>query len=149
MSLREHLVLVVELPAALVHGALVERREADAVELAREREVDHELQRLAGEPARFRGRRALLEPGRVDVAEVQHRQLLATASARRRRPERRGSASSTPASRMPSSSTRRSPITTTLRSLRRRAGGEQLGADLGADAGDVAEHEADGDWLVS
>ncbi len=41
-QVREHLVLVVELPAAGVQRGLVERRETDAVEAPVERQVDHD-----------------------------------------------------------------------------------------------------------
>ena len=42
-ELREHLVLVVKRPPASMQRRLVERREADAVESARQRQVDHAI----------------------------------------------------------------------------------------------------------
>ena len=91
---------------------LVERREADAVELAGQREIDHVLQRVAGEPAGSGETSPRLIVAGIDVAEVDERHFVArpvdrvdvrVASPVEMRRRRR---------RQPSSSTRASPMTT-------------------------------------
>src|SRR6185437_203104 len=72
----EHLVLVVELPAARVQRRLVEGREGDAVDAPRERELHQEGERLAGEAARFRRHLPARDARRVEVRQVEHRYLV-------------------------------------------------------------------------
>ncbi len=74
--MREHLVLVVEFPAARVERRLVERRERDAVEAPGERELDHVREGLAGDASRIRGDRAARYRIGIEVGEVDQRHLL-------------------------------------------------------------------------
>ena len=76
-EMREHLVLVVELPAAGVQRGLVERRESDAVEAPRERQVDHVRERLAGDASGLRRDRAARDRARIEIAQVDDRHLVA------------------------------------------------------------------------
>ena len=119
-EVREHLVLVVEFPAAGVQRRLVERREHDAVEAPGERQLDHVGERLAGDLPRFRRHRAARDRRRIEIAQVDDRDLVA-------RPLhvfgcRHSVRQSivTPASRAPWSSTRASPITSSRAASDRR-----------------------------
>ena len=139
---REHLVLVVEFPAAGVQRALVEGREADAVEPARQREVDHDLERFPGQPAGLGGLRAARDRHRVDVAEVDHGQRLG-------RPAHFVHAGigpvGEPDARVAHAELQHARISDHDHAGDRVQGarGEQLGGDLRADAGHVAQHESD------
>lgn len=73
----EHLMLVVEFPAAAVHRTLVQWRKADAVELAGDGKIDHVFEGIAGELAGFVRGHALRIFGRIGVAEINQRVVLA------------------------------------------------------------------------
>ena len=74
-EMREHLVLVVEAPAAGVQRGLVERRESDAIDPPDERKIDHVRERLAADAARFRRYGSAGHGGRIEIAEIDDRNL--------------------------------------------------------------------------
>lgn len=76
-QVREHLLLVGETPAAVIHGALVERRERDPVDVPLVRKPDRMSEGLPGQSAGFGGRRAAREISGVDIAEIDHRHGIA------------------------------------------------------------------------
>ena len=69
-QMREHLVLVVEVPAAGVQRGLVERREYDAIEPLRQRQLNHVRKRFAAHPSRLGRDSTSPDAARVQIVEV-------------------------------------------------------------------------------
>jgi hypothetical protein len=124
-----------------MHGAFVQRCKAYAVELVRERKVDHRLQRIAGQTPRFGRGVAALELRRIDIAEIDERQIVS------RKPHfidalvagvRQAHTG------VPNAEIEHARIADDdeIRTILHHARREDFRGDLGSDACDVAEHES-------
>src|SRR5688572_13207664 len=132
-----------ELPAALEHRAFVQRCKAYAVEPAGESLFDHRLQRVACELSRLWRCFAALEACRIDIAEIDDREIVTRETdlvhARVTRVRKRNAC-------IPYAEVEHARIAEydEVRFVLRRARCKHFRRNLGPDAGHVAEHDADG-----
>jgi len=141
-EVRKHLMLVVEMPASGVQRSLVERREYDAVEPVGKRELDHVRERCAANASRLGRYGAASNAARVEIVQVDDWNLVARpidVFGRAVRVPREGNASvahallehASIADDQQARDVGRAPVRKDARAL------------LGADAGRVAEHQAE------